>query len=89
MPIELNVSVKTPCKSQFSKRGLILTHVSRAFKKGTAPILIATGVSGRGLDIRNVMHVINYDLPEVEYNGQDEYIHRIGMLSFQPVLDFS
>ncbi len=35
----------------------------RAFRTGKAPILIATGVSARGLDIHNVMHVINYDLP--------------------------
>lgn len=64
----------------------ILISNSRAFRKGTAPILIATGVSGRGLDIRNVMHVINFDLPSVEYNGQDEYIHRIGMPSTELVL---
>lgn len=56
----------------------MLTFDSRAFRKGKAPILIATGVSGRGLDIRNVMHVVNFDLPQAEYNGQDEYIHRIG-----------
>ena len=41
--------------------------------------MIATGVSARGLDIRNIMHVINYDCPDVDHNGQDEYIHRIGM----------
>lgn len=40
--------------------------------------MISTGVSGRGLDIRNVMHVINFDLPGAEYHPQDEYIHRIG-----------
>ncbi|KAG8534155.1 uncharacterized protein KY384_000999 [Bacidia gigantensis] len=50
----------------------------RAFKTGKAPILIATGVSARGLDIKNVMHVINYDLPGSEYGGIDEYVHRIG-----------
>ncbi|KAK5938612.1 hypothetical protein PMZ80_008802 [Knufia obscura] len=32
----------------------------------------------RRLDIRNVMHVINFDLPGAEYHPQDEYIHRIG-----------
>jgi ATP-dependent RNA helicase DDX3X len=52
---------------------------SRAFRTGKCPILIATAVSARGLDIRNVMHVINYDLPSVEHGGIDEYIHRIGM----------
>ena len=40
--------------------------------------MISTGVAGRGLDIRNVMHVINFDLPGAEYNPHDEYIHRIG-----------
>lgn len=51
---------------------------SRAFRTGKAPIMVATGVSARGLDIRNVMHVINFDLPAIEHNGPDEYIHRIG-----------
>ncbi|KAL9103128.1 MAG: hypothetical protein Q9163_001808 [Psora crenata] len=50
----------------------------RAFKRGKAPILIATGVSARGLDIKNVMHVINYDLPRSIHGGIDEYVHRIG-----------
>ncbi len=51
---------------------------SRAFRTGKAPIMVATGVSARGLDIRNVMHVINFDLPAIEHNGEDDYIHRIG-----------
>ncbi|KAI7887112.1 DEAD-domain-containing protein [Lichtheimia hyalospora FSU 10163] len=45
-----------------------------AFKHGRCPILVATAVAARGIDIRNVMHVINYDMPE----SMDEYIHRIG-----------
>ncbi|KAI9755233.1 MAG: hypothetical protein M4579_004365 [Chaenotheca gracillima] len=49
-----------------------------AFRRGRTPILIATGVSARGLDIGKVMHVINYDLPSAAYGGIDEYIHRIG-----------
>ncbi|OKL62814.1 hypothetical protein UA08_01877 [Talaromyces atroroseus] len=49
-----------------------------AFRSGKTPILIATGVSARGLDVKNVMHVINYDLPNVDHGGIDEYIHRIG-----------
>jgi superfamily II DNA/RNA helicase len=57
-----------------------LTCGSRAFRTGKCPILIATAVSARGLDIRNVMHVINYDLPSVEHGGIDEYVHRIGTL---------
>ena len=46
----------------------------RDFKTGKAPILVATSVAARGLDIPNVKHVINYDLPK----SQDEYVHRIG-----------
>ena len=56
----------------------MLTSSSRSFRRGKCPILIATGVSARGLDIRNVLHVINFDLPSVDFSGQDEYIHRIG-----------
>ena len=54
--------------------------VRSAFRTGKTPILIATGVSSRGLDIKNVMHVINYDLPSSDQGGIDEYTHRIGML---------
>jgi len=44
------------------------------FKRGKMPILVATAVAARGLDIKDVMHVVNYDMPdEVE-----EYVHRIG-----------
>jgi len=44
------------------------------FKKGFIQILIATDVASRGLDIPNVSHVINFDLPE----SYESYIHRIG-----------
>ncbi|CAK1359666.1 ATP-dependent RNA helicase DED1 [Cercospora beticola] len=50
----------------------------RAFRTGTAPILIATGVSARGLDVPSVGHVINFDMPSAMYGGIQEYIHRIG-----------
>lgn len=43
--------------------------------------MVTTGVSARGLDIRNVMHVINYDLPSTQHGGIDEYIHRIGKVA--------
>jgi ATP-dependent RNA helicase DDX3X len=46
----------------------------KAFKSGELPILVATDVAARGLDISNVNHVINYDLP----NTIDDYVHRIG-----------
>ncbi|KAK3601505.1 hypothetical protein CHS0354_027651 [Potamilus streckersoni] len=44
------------------------------FKTGRAPILIATSVAARGLDIPAVKYVINYDLPQTI----EEYVHRIG-----------
>ncbi|KAB8287887.1 hypothetical protein EYC80_010245 [Monilinia laxa] len=50
----------------------------RAFRNGKTPIMIATGVSSRGLDVHNVMHVINFDLPSNAHGGIDEYTHRIG-----------
>ncbi|KAI3327023.1 P-loop containing nucleoside triphosphate hydrolase protein [Xylariaceae sp. AK1471] len=50
----------------------------RAFRKGSTPILITTGLTARGIDVRNVMHVVNYDLPSMDHGGIQEYIHRIG-----------
>jgi len=44
------------------------------FKSGKRPIIVCTGVASRGLDIKDVKHVINYDLPK----EIDEYVHRIG-----------
>lgn len=43
--------------------------------------MVATGLSARGLDIANIMHVINYDLPKAGTGGITEYVHRIGKLS--------
>lgn len=44
------------------------------FRSGRFPILVATAVAARGLDIPNVTHVVNYDLP----TDIDDYVHRIG-----------
>ena len=46
----------------------------RSFKKGITPVMAATDVASRGLDIPNVTQVINYDLP----TNIDDYVHRIG-----------
>merc|ERR1719174_2292949 len=46
----------------------------RRFKTGQTPIIVATAVAARGLDIPNVKHVINFDLP----GDVEEYVHRIG-----------
>ncbi|XP_043752274.1 probable ATP-dependent RNA helicase DDX4 isoform X3 [Cervus elaphus] len=44
------------------------------FHRGKCPVLVATSVAARGLDIENVQHVINFDLPSTI----DEYVYRIG-----------
>jgi ATP-dependent RNA helicase RhlE len=49
-------------------------RVLQSFKQSEIQILLATDVASRGLDIPNVSHVINYELPE----SYDDYIHRIG-----------
>ena len=46
----------------------------KQFKEGAVQVLVATDVAARGLDISNVSHVINYELPE----SREDYIHRIG-----------
>jgi ATP-dependent RNA helicase DeaD len=48
--------------------------VMLAFKGGREPLLVATDVAARGLDITGVSHVINFDVP----NSPDIYVHRIG-----------
>ena len=44
------------------------------FKNSKVQVLLATDIASRGLDIKDVTHVINYDLPET----YEDYIHRIG-----------
>jgi ATP-dependent RNA helicase DDX3X len=46
----------------------------RSFKRGHTPVMVATDVASRGLDIPNVTQVVNYDLP----TNIDDYVHRIG-----------
>ncbi|KAJ2158726.1 ATP-dependent RNA helicase ded1 [Coemansia sp. RSA 552] len=49
-------------------------HALEDFRTGRTPVLVATAVAARGLDIPNVGHVVNYDLP----SDADEYVHRVG-----------
>nr|AUI10978.2 vasa protein [Colossoma macropomum] len=44
------------------------------FRSGQCPVLVATSVAARGLDIEHVQHVVNFDMP----SSIDEYVHRIG-----------
>lgn len=52
----------------------VRTKSMEQFKNGEITILVATDIASRGLDIANVTHVINYDVPE----HPEDYVHRIG-----------
>ena len=65
----LNVRALHGDMSQGARDGVML-----AFKAGHVPVLVATDVAARGLDISTVTHVINYDVPI----SPDIYVHRIG-----------
>ena len=49
-------------------------RVMKKFREGTAEVLIATDVAARGIDIDNITHVINFDIPQ----DPESYVHRIG-----------
>lgn len=53
------------------------TKVMNAFKMGTLRMLIATDVASRGLDVKDVGVVVNYDMP-AGVNAVEDYVHRIG-----------
>ena len=65
----MNVRALHGDMTQGARDGVML-----AFKGGRVPILIATDVAARGLDISTVTHVVNYDVP----TSPDTYVHRIG-----------
>lgn len=50
------------------------TKALASFKKGNIPILVATDIASRGIDVEGITHVFNYDLP----NEPESYVHRIG-----------
>jgi ATP-dependent RNA helicase DeaD len=65
----LNVRALHGDMTQGQRDGVML-----AFKGGRVPILVATDVAARGLDISTVTHVVNFDVP----TSPDVYVHRIG-----------
>ncbi|HMJ34555.1 MAG TPA: DEAD/DEAH box helicase [Baekduia sp.] len=65
----MNVKALHGDMSQGQRDGVMLS-----FKGGRVPILVATDVAARGLDISTVTHVINFDVP----TSPDTYVHRIG-----------
>ena len=50
------------------------TRALQGFRAKIYPILIATNIAARGLDVRHITHVINFDVPA----ASEEYVHRIG-----------
>jgi ATP-dependent RNA helicase RhlE len=46
----------------------------RSFSEGHHRVLVATDVAARGIDVANVAHVINFDLPKVA----EDFVHRVG-----------
>ena len=50
------------------------TAALKGFSNGKHRILVATDVAARGIDVQDIAHVVNYDLP----NGSDDFVHRIG-----------
>ncbi|XP_071734990.1 DEAD-box ATP-dependent RNA helicase 14-like [Rutidosis leptorrhynchoides] len=49
-------------------------HVLSQFRSGSCPVLVATDVAARGLDVKDIRVVVNYDFP----TGVEDYVHRIG-----------
>ncbi|MDF7806811.1 DEAD/DEAH box helicase [Pontiellaceae bacterium B12219] len=66
---DLPVDVLHGEKEQSHRQDLL-----EAFKSGETPILIATDLAARGIDIENISHIINFDLP----NETETFVHRIG-----------
>jgi len=56
------------------KQQRIRQKILRNFRNGQFPVLIATDVAARGIDVPGITHVVNYDLPQ----DSDSYVHRIG-----------
>jgi ATP-dependent RNA helicase DeaD len=65
----MNVKALHGDMSQGARDGVMIS-----FKGGRVPILVATDVAARGLDIADVTHIVNFDVP----TSPDVYVHRIG-----------
>ena len=50
------------------------TAALKGFSTGKHRVLVATDVAARGIDVQDIAHVVNYDLP----NGSDDFVHRVG-----------
>merc|ERR1719473_959392 len=55
------------------------TRVMNGFKNSKLSLLFATDVAARGLDVKDISHVINYDFPRTKGKaGIEDFVHRIG-----------
>lgn len=59
------------------KSQAVRTEVMEKFRSGRFDVLVATDVAARGLDVKDIMNVINYDFPDGT-NAVESYVHRIG-----------
>ena len=50
------------------------TRALQAFKSGRTPVLVATDIASRGIDVDEITHVVNFDMPNIA----ETYVHRIG-----------
>jgi len=66
---ELPVAVLHGDKTQMHRQNIL-----EEFRSGETPVLIATDLAARGIDIENISHIINFDLP----NETETFVHRIG-----------
>ncbi|CAK5055812.1 unnamed protein product [Meloidogyne enterolobii] len=72
---KINLCFKNNCVYFDSDRTQSEREVAlRKFEKGEIDVLVATDVLARGIDIKNLNHVINFDLPDDDVT----YVHRIG-----------
>jgi len=67
--VELPVAVLHGSKAQAHRQDIL-----NAFRSGATPVLIATDLAARGIDIEDISHIINFDLP----NEPETFVHRIG-----------
>ena len=67
--VDLPVDVLHGEKEQSHRQDIL-----EAFRSGETPVLIATDLAARGIDIENISHIINFDLP----NETETFVHRIG-----------
>ena len=67
-------STSAPRRSTATSRRALASARSPNFKAGKTRVLVATDIAARGIDIDDVTHVVNFDVPEVP----ETYVHRIG-----------